>query len=422
MRRLFLLLPLAVYPAFSEPAIIAITIDSAIHPITAEIVGHAIEEAQERKAAAILIRLNTPGGLLDATRVTMEKIIASPAPVVTFVTPSGGRAASAGFFILEAGDVAAMARGTHTGAASPVAIGQPMEEVMRAKVENDTSAMLRSVTEKRGRNREAAEKTVRDATSYTDSEALENNLIDLVVQDEADLLRKLDGREVTRFDGRKQKLATAGASTLEYELTTREKLISAIADPNLAFLMLALGGVLLYFEFTVPGLVGPGVAGAILFLLGMMSLSVLPINWAAVALLIAAVVMFVLEAKMTSGGLLGIGGAVAMVLGAMMLIEGPPEFRIRLSTALAVTIPFAVITTFLVSLVIKAHQQPVATGGVGLMDAAGIASTDLSPSGKVYVHGEYWDATAARPVAKGAPVRVTRVEGLKLEVEERKET
>ncbi|MDX1982157.1 MAG: nodulation protein NfeD [Bryobacteraceae bacterium] len=422
MYRLFLLLPLVAASAWGDGGVVAITIDSAIHPITAEIVTHAIEEAQERKAAALLIRLNTPGGLLDATRVTMEKIIASPVPVVTFVTPSGGRAASAGFFILQAGDVAAMQQGTHTGAASPVSIGQPMEEVMRAKVENDTSAMLRSVTEKRGRNREAAEKTIRNATSYTDSEALENNLVDLVVQDEASLLRQLNGREITRFDGRKEKLALAGAVVAEYELTTREKLISAIADPNLAFLMLALGGVLLYFEFTVPGLVGPGVAGAILFLLGMMSLSVLPINWAAVALLIAAVVMFVLEAKVTSGGLLGLGGAVAMVLGAMMLIEGPPEFRIRLSTALAVTIPFAAITVFLMSLVLKAHRQPAVTGMGGMMGAGGIASTDLTPRGKVHVHGEYWDAVAPAPVAKGSLVRVTRVDGLKLEVEERKES
>ncbi|MBI3681567.1 MAG: nodulation protein NfeD [Acidobacteria bacterium] len=402
---------------FGQNKIIAVSVDSAVHPITAEIITHGIEQAQRERAVALLIRLNTPGGLLEATRQTVEKIIASPVPVVTFVTPSGGRAASAGFFLLQAGDVAAMASGTHTGAATPIALSQPMDPILQRKMESDTAAMLRSLTERRHRNSQAAEKAIREAQSFTDQEALKQGLIDLICADEPSLIAALNGREITRFDGRKQVLHTPGAQLEDYRLSMRERVISSIADPNLAFLMVFFGAILLYVEFTVPGLIGPGVAGAILILLGLLSLSVLPINWVAVALLVLAVALFVLEAKLASHGVLGAGGAVAMLLGAVMLVEGPPEFRIRWSTAVAVTIPFALITVFLVSLVIRARAQPVATGDAGLLHEKGIAYTDLAPAGKVYIHGEYWDAVAPGPVARGVRVRVAAVEGLRLRVE-----
>ncbi len=412
----FLIL-LAALPASAERIIVAVTVNSAIHPVTGEVIAHAIEAAGRQDAVAVLVRLNTPGGLLDATRHIVEQIVGSPVPVVTFVTPGGARAASAGFFLLQAGDVAAMAHGTNTGAASPVAIGGQMDPVMRGKVENDTAALVRSVASRRGRNSEAAEETVRKAASFTDREALSKHLIDLAVKDEADLIRQLDGRPVLRFNGTTAPLETAGARVVEYELTVRERLITALADPNLALIMLMLGGALLYFEFTVPGLIAPGVIGTILILLGGLALSILPISWGAVALLVVAVALFIAESQIASHGVLGLGGAVAMTLGALMLVDGPPELRIRLSTALAVSLPFAAIAVFLMSLAVKSRREPPATGISAMIHQTGVAYTDLTPEGKVFLRGEYWDAVASAPVDKGAAVRVKAIHGLKLEVD-----
>jgi membrane-bound serine protease (ClpP class) len=417
MYKLILAALLAGAAALGAPRVIAVDINGMVHPITAEILSRAIDQAQREHAAAILIRLNTPGGLLDATREIDQKLIASPVPVITYVTPSGGRAASAGFFILQAGDIAAMAPGTNTGAASPVLFGQQMDPVMRSKVENDSAALLRSLATNRGRNAELAEKTVREAKSYTDKEAMDSKLIDIVSPNQPALLDALDGRVVTRFDGRKQKLATAGAEVVEYQKTLREWIISSIADPNIGFILLALGALGIYVEFSSPGTIFPGVAGGILLLLGLSALSVLPINWVGAALLILAAALFVLEAKFASHGILGTGGTVAMILGAMLLIQAPPEFRIHFATAASVAIPFAIITMFLVSLVIRARRNKVVTGQQGMIDAIGETRTPLDPSGKVFVHGEYWDAVSAQPVPAGARVRVVEIVGLVLKVE-----
>ena len=396
---------------------VAVDVDQVVHPVTVEILGRAIDQAQREGAQLVLIRLNTPGGLMDASRRAIEKIVASPVPVVTFVTPSGGRAASAGFFLLEAGDVAAMAPGTNTGAASPVAIGVEMDQVMRRKVESDAAASLRSLTAKRGRNSALAEKTVLEAKSFTEKEALDNKLIELIANDERALLDALNGREVTRFDGTKVKLALAGAEIVVYQKTTRESLVAAISDPNIAFVLLILGALGLYLEFTHPGLILPGVAGGILVLLGLAALSVVPINWGGVALLILAVTLFILEAKFASHGILGAGGAVAMVLGALLLVEGPPEMRIRLGTAVGVTLPFALITVFLLSLVLKARANKVVTGEAGMIGEEGVARTALRPRGTIFVHGELWDAVSSAEVEAGSRVRVVAVEGLTLQVE-----
>ncbi len=398
--------------------VITVAVDGVVHPVTHEILSHAIDQAQREGANLLLIRLNTPGGLMDATREIVEKLVSSPVPVATFVAPSGGRAASAGFFILQAGDVAAMAPGTNTGAASPVLLmGSQMDAVMRRKVENDAAASIRSLVSKRGRNAELAEKAVLEARSFTDGEALANRLIELTARDERELLERLDGREVTRFNGQKVTLRLAGATMVEYQRTVRESMMVSVADPNVAFILLILGALGLYVEFTHPGLIVPGVAGSILVLVGLSALSVLPINFSGVALLILALVLFVLEAKFASHGILGGGGAVAMVLGALLLVEGPPVLRIRLSTAVAVTLPFAAITIFLVSLVIRAQANKVITGAAGMLGEIGVARTPLQPAGKVSVHGELWDAESAAEVAEGAGVRVVAVEGLKLKVE-----
>lgn len=399
----------------ASPAI-AVDFQSVIHPVSVEILRHAIAQAKNEGAPFVLVRLNTPGGLMEATREIIEVISASPVPVVTFVTPSGGRAASAGFFILLSGDVAAMAAGTRTGAASPVTLGEPMDPVMRKKVESDAAAALRSLAGRHGRNWQAAEAAVLQAKSFTSEEALKENLVDLVVRDEQELWAKLDGWQVKRADGSVVTLKTAGVTVRPYELTLRERVVQALADPNLAFLILVAGGLLLYWEFTQPGMILPGVSGAILLLLGLLALSVLPINFAAVGLLVLAVVLFVLEAKIVSHGILAAGGVAAMVLGAVLLVEGPPELRIRWATALAVSIPFGIITVFLLSLVIRARLRPPATGMEAMAGETGVAMTPLQPTGTVFVRGEYWTAQADEPVEAGARVRVIAAEGLRLKV------
>jgi len=414
---LILIVLLAAFLAPAAPKVIAVNIDGIVHPITVAIVGHAIEQADRENAAAVLLRLNTPGGLLDASREIDSRIIASRVPIVAYVTPSGGRAASAGFFLLEAADVAAMAPGTNTGASSPVLIGEQMDPVMRSKIENDTSAWLRSLVTKRGRNAELAEQTIRQAKAFTEKEALDNRLLDFIAADEQRLLVELDGREIKRFDGSTEVLHTRGADIVDYRATLRERLMQAIADPNIGYILVVLGALGIYLEFRAPGLIFPGVAGGILLLLGLSSLTVLPINWVGAALLILAVALFVLEAKLSSHGILGIGGTVAMVLGAVLLIDGPPELRIRLSTALAVSVPFALITMFLVTLVIRSRANQSVLGSQALMNQIAQARTALIPAGTVFVDGEYWEAVSSAPVEEGGKVRVVGVDGMKLRVE-----
>ena len=403
---------------FASPKAIAVDVDGVVHPVTTEIVGHAIAQAKAQNADLVIVRLNTPGGLMDAMRDTMGEILRSPVPVVTFVAPSGARAASAGFFILESADVAAMAPGTNTGAAHPVAMGGDMDAIMKEKVENDAAAYLRSICEKRGRNAAVAETAVRQSKSFTEREALDQHLIEQIANNEQDLLSKLDGRTITRFDGSTVTLHTAGASVSDYQRSWRERLISGIADPNIALILLVIGALAIYVEFQSPGLVAPGVIGAILMLLGLAAISVLPINWLGAALIVLAFALFVLEVKFATHGVLGVGGAVSLLMGAVMLVDSPiPEMRVHWSTAIALTLPFSAITLFLLSLAVRARRNKVATGPEGMIGETGEAITPLQPEGKVFVHGEYWDAAALQPVSAGARVRVTGIDRLKLTVE-----
>jgi membrane-bound serine protease (ClpP class) len=414
----FTLFSLSAGVASGESRVIAVSVNSVIHPITAEILAHAIDQARRQRADLLLIRLNTPGGLLEATRQAIESIVASPVPVVTFVTPSGGRAASAGFFLLESGDIAAMADGTNTGAASAVLLGgQQMDPTLRKKVESDAAALVRGLASKRGRNADLAEKAVFEAKSFSDREALENKLIDMVALDERRLLAELDGRTVVRFDGRRETLRLLQPQVTDYSPTIRERMISSIADPNIAFILLILGALGIYVEYLSPGLIFPGVAGGIVLLLGLSALSVLPINWIGAALLLLSFAFFVLEAKFASHGILGTGGVVAMILGSLLLIHGPPEMRIRLSTALTVALPVAAITFFLLSLIVRVRAQEVITGVAAMQNAIGVTLTALSPTGQVLVRGEYWNAVSAMPIAPGVSVRVIEVQGLTLVVE-----
>jgi membrane-bound serine protease (ClpP class) len=407
-----------IWAASAAPKVLAVDIDGMIHPVTTEIVADALRQARADGDELVILRLNTPGGLMDAMRETIEKIIGSPIPVVTYVAPSGGRSASAGFFILEAGDVAAMAPGTNTGAAHPVALGGEMDAVEKQKVENDAAAYMRSICTKRGRNTTLAESAVRESKSFTEKEALDQHLIDLIAPNEQELLRALDGRRIMRFNGDWETLHTTGATVEVYQRTLRQRIISAIADPNIALILLVLGALGIYAEFTSPGLIVPGILGAILALLGLSALSVLPINGLGAALLVLAVTLFVLEAKFASHGILAIGGAVAMVLGAVMLVNGPiPEMRIHWGTAIGLALPFSLITVMLLTLAVRARRNKVATGTEGMIGTTGLAITELAPEGKVLVHGEYWDAAARKPVPQGAAVRITAIDKLKLTVE-----
>jgi len=403
----------------ATPRVMAVDVDGVISPVTVEILSSAIQEAKQEGAGVLLVRLNTPGGLMDSMREAIEKIAGAPMPVVTFVTPSGARAASAGFFILEAGDIAAMAPGTNTGAAHPVMIGGgQMDPVMKEKVVNDAAALLRSIVAKRGRNSALAEKAVRQSESFTDKEALDNHLIELVAPNERDLLEDLDGRTVTRMDGTQTVLHTRGAAIDVYEMNLRQRIMSAISDPNLALVLLVLGALGIYVEFTHPGLIVPGILGAILALMGLSALSMLPINWLGAALLVLAFALFVLEAKFGTHGILAAGGAVSMMLGAVILINSPvPEMRIHLSTAIAVTLPFSLITLGLLTLVLRARRSKVVTGEEGMVGETGTAVTALAPAGRVFIRGEYWEAVAPAAVAAGTQVRVIGIDKLKLMVE-----
>lgn len=419
MRLLWLLFFVVLLAApVSGADVIRFEVDSVVHPVTVEMLNDALTQVKEQNAKLLLIRLDTPGGLMEASRELVEMMIASPVPVVAYVSPGSARAASAGFFLLLAADVAAMSPGTRTGAASPVIMGQEMDQVMRRKVESDAGAWIRSLASQRGRNAELAQETVTEARSFTHEEAIKAKLIDLVAQDERELLKALAGREVKRFDGSAVRIELPEAPTvLTYTPTLRQKILKSISNPSVAFALLLLGALGLYVEFSSPGLIAPGVLGAILALLGLTGLSVMPISWLGVSLIVLALALFVLEAKFASYGILGTGGAVAMVLGAMLLVDGPPELRIGLASALALGLPFAAITLFLATLVFRAHRRASVTGEAGMIGLIGVARTPLAPRGQILVHGELWEATSSAQTPEGARVRVTRVEGLHLFVE-----
>jgi membrane-bound serine protease (ClpP class) len=404
--------------------VLQVDIDGIVHPVTSRVIASATAQAERTHADALLIRLSTPGGLMDATRDIVEQIFRSPVPVIVWTGPSGARAASAGFFLLEAADIAAMAPGTNTGASHPVLSGgTQMDPLMKTKVENDAAALMRTITTHRKRNGEAAEKAVRESTSWTEEEALAAHLIDLIAPDPAALVKQLEGRPITRFDGRQQTLHFADPGIDVYKPSLRERLLLSIADPNIALLLLVLGALGIYLEFSSPGLIAPGVVGAILALLALSALAMLPIDWLGAALMILGLTFFILEAKFVSHGVLTIGGAIALALGAVMLVDTSiPELRVRWSTALGLAIPFALITSFLLSIALRARKNKVVTGVEGMLGQRGVTVGELSPNGTVLVRGEYWQAHAPTPVPGNEPVRVVGVNGLTLRVEPVKET
>ncbi|MEO6982349.1 MAG: nodulation protein NfeD, partial [Edaphobacter sp.] len=378
-------------PAQPSPVVVKLTIHDTIQPITADYLQRGIDEAARRHARALLISLGTPGGLLDSTRVMVQAIENSPVPVIIFISPSGSRAGSAGFFILESADIAAMAPGTNAGAAHPIVEGRQMDPVLKEKVENDAAAFLRSYVSRRGRNVQAAEDAVRNSKSYSDEEALNLKLIDLVSSDDQALLNSLDGRSIRRFNGNTEILHLQGATILTIEPSLRERLLTKLTNPNLAVLLLVLGGLLVYLEFNVPGTIVPGALGTLFILVSLFGLNLLPIRHTAVALLLAALVMMVLETKFASHGMLALAGTISLVFGLATLVDGPiPELRVHLGTALGAGIGFGVISFLLAWLALKAHRNKTVMGTEAMVGTTAIASTPLSPTGQVQIRGELW--------------------------------
>jgi len=395
-------------------------VEDTIQPASQRFIERVLDGAAERSAVLVVMELDTPGGLLDSTREITSAITTSRVPVVVFVAPGGARAASAGFFILISADVAAMTPGTNTGSAHPVGgQGENLPEDVRDKVTNDASAMIRSLAEQRERNLELAVEAVEKSTSFTAEEALENGLIDLIADDLDGLLEALDGREIRRFDGSNVVLELGSPVIVRIEPSFADRLFSVLANPNIAYLLMALGALGLYVEITHPGGILPGVVGVVFLLLGLYSISVLPVSMAGVALIFVALVLFVLEVKVSSYGMLTVGGLICFVLGSLMLFESPiPDMKVSLGVVVPTALVIAGATGFLLSRVVKAHSRQVLTGEEGMIGEVGKALTEIAPEGKVLVHGEYWDArSTGAAIPEGTAVRVLAVGQRRIDVE-----
>lgn len=405
----FLVISSALSLRAQQPLVDKLVLDDTIQPVSASMLERAIARANSDGAAALLIQLNTPGGLLDSTRAMAGAILSSRVPVILYVAPAGARAGSAGFFLLEAADVAAMAPGTNAGAAHPVMeFGGKPDETMNQKIENDAEAFLRSYVTKRNRNAEAATAAIASSHSYTAEEALSQHLIDLTASNDSQLISALDGREITRLDGTKQTLHTAGARIDVLRPTLREELLDWLVNPNIAMLLLVGGALLIYLEFNTPGTIVPGTLGTLLVLLAIFGLNLLPIRYTAILLLIAAIILIVLEAKFGGHGVLAIAGILCLTFGSLTLVAAPvPELRISPWVALAVGAGFGGITVFLVRLAVRARSMKARLGADALVGSAASAMEPLSPEGHVLVEGEIWRAVSSEPVQKGASLRVT---------------
>jgi membrane-bound serine protease (ClpP class) len=403
----------------SAPQVVVLHLNDTIQPISEEYVARGLKRAEDIRADAILIELNTPGGLLDTTREMVRQILDSAVPVIVYVAPSGSRAGSAGFFLLEAADIAAMAPGTNAGASHPVIeSGGQLDPVMKQKLENDTTAFLRSFVARRNRNTSAAEDAVLNSKSYTEQEALKLNLITLVAANYTDLLDAIDGKVITRFDGGSTTLHTKDAQLTVVDPVLRELLLDKLTDPNLAVLLLIVGGLLIYLEFNSPGTIVPGALGTLFVLISLFSLNLLPIRYTAVMLIVGGLTLLVLEAKFTSHGVLAGVGTVCLVFGLLTLVNGPiPELRVHPATAIAAGAAFGIITLFVVRMAIRARRNKTLMGVDALIGVTAVAQQPLSPSGQVLVHGELWQAESPVPVGLGEKVQVRGVRNLTLLVD-----
>jgi len=399
--------------------VISMKIDGTINPASADFIHGGIKKAVDEKAECIIIHLNTPGGLLKSTRIIVSDILESPVPVIVYVSPAGAQAGSAGVFITLAAHIAAMTPGTNIGAAHPVTMQQQMDSTMNEKVTNDAAAFIRTIAEKRNRNIEWAERAVRRSYSYSETEALEDSVIDLVAKNEKELLQKINGKQVTVADGTKT-LNTAAASVKVHEMTVWEKILDIISDPNIAYILFLLGLYGLLFELYNPGVILPGIVGFIALILALYSMHALPINYAGLALIIFAVILFLLEIKIVSHGLLAIGGIISLFFGSMMLMKGSSLDMARISRTVIIsaTVVSALFFVFVLGFGIRAQRRKIVTGIEGFVGANGEVLTTLEPTGTVTVRGEIWNAESlAGNIGKGEKIIVRQMKNLKLYVE-----
>jgi membrane-bound serine protease (ClpP class) len=408
-------------PVARGQRVAAFRLDGEIEPVMAEFAVGQIEDANREGASLIVIELNTPGGLDASMREIIAAVLHSQAPVAIYVSPTGARAASAGFFVLLSADVAAMAQGTDTGAASPLLVigGSPVQidETLRHKIVNEASAYLRSITEGRGRNAELAETAVTEAKAFTQQEALDGKLIDLVANSREELIGKLDGRKIRRFDGSELQLGLGHPIVEDHRMSSRQMMLAWIVQPDVFFILLIVGVLGLYVEFTHPGVFAPGVVGAIALVLAMFAMHLLPVSTAGLALIAVALALFLLEAKFPTHGVLGAGGIVAMVLGALLLVRSPlTGTGVSPAAALGVALPAAILVIVLMRLVMKSRRWKPATGRDELIGEFGEVRQAIDGHGIVFVHGELWQAASKVKIALGARVRVTGMEGLMLHV------
>jgi membrane-bound serine protease (ClpP class) len=409
----------------SSPLVVKLTIHDTIQPITADYLKRGLDNAASRHAEAVLVSLGTPGGLLSSTREMVAAIEASPVPVIVFIEPAGNRAGSAGFFLLEAADVAAMAPGTNAGAAHPILEGTTMDPVLKQKMENDAAAFLRSYVTVRGRDAASAEDAVRNSKSYSEAEALKLHLIDAVAPDDDALLATLNGRTIKRFNGASQTLNFAHAELVAMPPSTRERLLTRLTSPDLDVLLLLCGGLLIYLEFNVPGTIVPGALGTLMVLLAIFGLNLLPVQHTSVLLLFAALALMVLEAKFASHGVLGMVGVLCLVFGLATLVNGPtPEMRVHFGVAAGAGVGFGLITFGLAWIAFKARRAKRLTGPQAMLDQVAVAITPIAPVGElplgqVEVRGEFWKAALVAgesPVPAGTELIVRSVDGLTLTV------
>ena len=399
----------------SSPKMIqVIDIDAPITPVVAEYIMKSIDRASKAQAEALIIQLNTPGGLVDSTQQIVMKMMASEIPVVVYVAPSGARAASAGVFITLAANIAAMAPTTHIGAAHPVQMQGKMDATMEKKVVNDLAAMIRGIAEKRGRNAKWAEDAVRQSVSITETEALRNKVIDLIAPDITSLVKAMDNKTVDLVIGKKT-LKTAGAEVVMIKMGFRDKLLGIIGNPNIAYILMILGFYGLYFELSNPGAIFPGVAGAICLILAFYALHTLPINYAGLMLIILAIALFIAEAFITSHGVLGVGGTIAMLMGSVMLIDSPaPSLQISWAVILPVVGLSALLFIITVTVALRVHREKTDTGKEGLIGKQAQAKSEINLTGLVFIHGENWTARSNEPVHKGEKVTIIGIDGLTL--------
>mgnify|MGYP005835648205 FL=1 len=398
--------------------VLEIEVDGIINPATARFITESIDQAARMGAQCLVIKLDTPGGLMDSMRLVVKKELASSVPIIVYVAPSGARAASAGVFITLAAHIAVMAPGTHIGAAHPVTLGEGKEsKTMTEKIVNDTVSSIKSIAKTRGRNVDWAEKAVTKSVSITDEEALKLNVIDFISPDLQDLLAKVDGKVIKLEGGLTRTLHTKGVRPRSVQMSWRYKILDIISNPTIAYILLMLGIYGVFFELSNPGAILPGVVGGIFLILAFFALQMLPINFAGLALILFAVILFIAEIKVVSHGLLAVGGVISLFLGSLMLIESPTEYmRISLGVIIPAVVVSAAFFVFAVTMAIRARLKKPTTGREGLVGEIGTAETDLSPEGKVHVHGEYWNAMSETPIEKGSRVLVVGTVNLKLKV------